>query len=910
MSGAHAGEISRQGVETLAAFASAPEALKERPKHGRLATYEKLQGQAAVQLRGRKARAPVCELLPHEPGRGLARLPHPSPGDVYLDFEGNPYFGGDEGGGLEYLTGFATLDAAGKPRYSALWALGRGDEKRAFEQFIDFVLARRQEFPKLHIYHYAPYEPSALKRLAMRHATRESELDRLLRGERFVDLYSVTRQGLRASVESYSLKPLEEFFGYEREVKLREEASPALRRVACALEQGLPEEITAQDRGHVEGYNRDDCLSLIALQAWLEEKRAELLAGGAEFERPPLKPDEGSEAADEKRAEIAAVFEALAGGLPDPAERTHEQSARWLLAHLLEYFHREDKVAWWEYFARRDMDVDELREDRKAIVDLVFAEDLGKGKGERTPTHRYRFPAQEVSLSPGDKVHDLFVDMQDPLRNVGSVQACDPVARTIDIKKTYKSTSHHPRHIHDKGSVRPSPLDTSLLEFARRVAEHGLESPGDELRAGRDLLAGRGPRLRHGRQLPLPPAAPLETSLELARDLDGGLLAIQGPPGSGKTYTGARMIAGLARDGHRIGISATSHKVIRNLLEAVLEAAREQQLDLLVAHKPSSKIPRSADPLPDGLEAIDAAGALEALDAAKVVGGTAWLWASNDFQGALDYLFIDEAGQMSLAHVLACARSARNLILLGDPQQLQQPQRGAHPEGADVSALNHLLGEHATMPPELGLFLEETWRLPPSICKYTSEVFYERRLHARPHCSGQKLIGPTPFAGAGLFLVHSEHEGNQSVSHEEVEVVRRVVDELLREGVRWIDRRGRERALGREHILVIAPYNAQVAASSRSLPGLAVGTVDRFQGQERPVVIYSMTSSSAQDAPRGMSFLYDLHRLNVATSRAQCACILVGARALFEPECRTPEQIRWANGVCRYRELAQVVDLP
>jgi len=906
MSSAHAAELERQGIATLAAFASAAQPLTEKPRRGSPAMFAKLQGQAAVQLRGRRTGKPVDELLPCEPGRGLARLPDPSPGDVYLDFEGDPYVAG---GGLEYLTGFAYLDASGERRYRALWALDREREKRALEDLVDFVLARQRQFPALHVYHYAPYEPAALKRLAMRHKTREDELDTLLRGERFVDLYSVTRQGVRASVESYSLKPLEEVFGYEREVDLREEASPALRRVGCALEQSCPAEISADDRAAVEGYNRDDCLSLIELQRWLEGKRSELLASGADFERPPLKDGSGSEAAEERSAGVAEVFERLVAGLPgDPAEHTREESAHWLLAHLLEYFRREDKVAWWEYFARRALEVEELLEDRKALANLEFALDLGPQGRDRLPVHRYRFPPQEVSLSPGDYVHDLRAALDEPHRKVGTVHRCDPAAGLIDIKKSKVSESHHPRHVHEYDRVPPQPLDGSLLDLARWVAEHGIDAPGPTLRAGRDLLLRHPPRTRTMRTTPIEPDAdPLATSLALARDLDGGLLAVQGPPGAGKTYTGARMILGLAREGRRVGISATSHSVIRNLLEAVLAAAREEGARLKVSHKPSSRGPRSTDPLPAGLAEVDKKGALAALDEGQVVGGVAWLWAASDLEGSLDYLFIDEAGQMSLAHVLACARSTENLVLLGDPQQLQQPQRGAHPEGAEISALNHLLGEQRTIPPELGIFLEETYRLPPSICAFTSEAFYEGRLRSRPHCAGQRLTGSTRFAGAGLFLVYTDHGGNQSVSPEEVETVVRAVDELLRRGTGWIDAQGRERGLGPEDLLVIAPYNAQVAALSQRLPELEVGTVDRFQGRERPVVLYSMTSSSAQDAPRGMSFLYDLHRLNVATSRAQCASIVVATRALFEPECRTPEQMRWANGVCRYRELARVV---
>ncbi len=908
MPSAHAAEIERQGCDTLAAFASAPAPLAEAPKRGRMATYEKLQGQAAVQLEGRRTQQPVTELLAHEEARGLARLPAPTPGDVFLDFEGNPYV---EGGGLEYLTGYAFVDANGAQQYRGLWALDRGEEKRAFEAFVDFVLARQVEFPGLHIYHYAPYEPSALRRLAMRHATREDELDTLLRGERFVDLYAVTRQGVRASVESYSLKPLEAFFGYTREVELREEASPALRRVACALEQGVPEEITGEDREHVEGYNRDDCLSLIALQCWLEGKREELLASGAEFERPPIKDGSASEPAEEKSKEVAEVFDALVAGLPDdPVERTDDEAARWHLAHLLDYFRREDKVAFWEYFARRDAEVDDLIEDRKAAVWLEFVEDLGKQGKAHTPVHRYRFPAQELSLKPGDDVRDLFAELDDPLLKVGTVHACDAARGVLEIKKSKAAVGYHPLHVHAYDRVPPKPLDKSLLEFGRWVAEYGVDAPDAKLRAGRDLLLRRAPRTTGARAALRDPDAAddLAAMLDVARDLDGGVLAIQGPPGSGKTYTGARVILALASEGKRVGISATSHKVVRNLLDGVLEAAREEGVALSAAHKPTSRGPKSTEVLPADLEHVDKQGALAALDQGKVVGGVAWLWAAEDCEDQLDYLFLDEAGQMSLAHVLACARATKNLILLGDPLQLQQPQRGAHPEGAEVAALNHLLGEHQTMPPDLGLFLEQTRRLAPSLCDYTSEVFYEGRLRSEAGCAHHALAGDTPFAGAGLFLVPTEHADNQSVAHEEVDAVERVVDALLRPGVTWTDSDGVAHPLTAEDLLVIAPYNAQVAALSERLPDLAIGTVDRFQGQGQPVVIYSLTSSTAQDAPRGMSFLYDPHRLNVATSRAKCACILVGTAALFEPECRTPEQIRWANGLCRYRETCRVVE--
>jgi len=273
----------------------------------------------------------------------------------------------------------------------------------------------------------------------------------------------------------------------------------------------------------------------------------------------------------------------------------------------------------------------------------------------------------------------------------------------------------------------------------------------------------------------------------------------------------------------------------------------------------------------------------------------------------VDVLFVDEAGQMSLANVLAVAQATKRLVLLGDPQQLDQPQQGIHPDGTDVSALEHLLNGRKTIPVDHGLFLEETWRLHPVVCSFTSEVFYENRLRSHSGLEMQALKGSTMFEGAGLWFVPVEHEGNQSLSHEEVERVGALVESLISAGTIWVDNEGTEQPLTLNDVLIVAPYNAQVSAIARRLPGSRVGTVDKFQGQEAPVVIYSMTTSSAEEAPRGMEFLYSLNRLNVATSRARCACILVASPILFEPECITPRQMQLANSFCRYRELAHIV---
>ena len=381
----------------------------------------------------------------------------------------------------------------------------------------------------------------------------------------------------------------------------------------------------------------------------------------------------------------------------------------------------------------------------------------------------------------------------------------------------------------------------------------------------------------------------------------------KGPPGAGKTYTGARMICELVRTGARVGVTALSHKVIGNLLKEVTEAASECGIKMACAQL-------TPDEAPPGVEKItknDAALARLTDRRAYVVGGTSWLWFDPKALNSVDVLFVDEAGQMPLANVLAASQAGGSVVLLGDPQQLDQPQQGSHPEGADVSALEHMLGEHKTIPSDRGIFLSETWRLAPSICKFTSEVFYEGRLHAHAGLERQVLVGTAPFEGAGLWVNAVLHEGNQNSSIEEVDAVDRIVSSLLRPRAQWVDRDGATRPMTADDVLVVAPYNSQVALLEERIgsKGVRAGTVDRFQGQEAPVVIYSMTTSAPEDAPHGMEFLYSLNRLNVATSRARCACILVANPRLFEPECKTPRQMHLANGLCRYVELARAIGI-
>ena len=892
-------ELVAQGTPTLAALATLPLPIPFNPARGSIDTYVRIREQARLQLESRLEGQMKFEKLQAGAGEGLARLPAPSQGDIFLDFEGDPFV---DDGGLEYLTGLVTINDEGVLAYEGRWALNRAHEKATFEWFIDFTFERMTRFGDLHIYHYGSYEPSAIGRLMRRYATREEEVDRLLRGEVFVDLHSIIKQGIRASVEQYSLKQMEKFCDYTRRVPLSE-SNQARHFIEHQLElsAGAPE-LTDVACRTVEGYNEDDCRATEQVRSWLENVRAEMIANGADLPRPLVKDTTPSEEASALRQRIAALFDALTRDLPpEPADRNTDEAARWLLAHALDWHGREQRVKWGEFFRMKDLAEPDLYDHKSVLAGLSFTRRMPKmSPKERAPIDQYEYPPQECSIKLRDDIYTF--DEQ----KFGQVVAADPVSRTVDIKKVMKLDAVHPRSVFAHAHYGTKEQANAILRVADWIVANGIDAPGD-FRAARDLLLRKPPRLSGGQSLTAVPGQDIvDLACHLGLALDDSILPIQGPPGAGKTFTGSRMICELVRKGRKIGITAVGHKVIRNLIEKVVEAAHDLGVSGVVcAHKTDGD--GTDDPAVREIGTNDEA--LQALQsgAVNVLGGTPWLWSRADFMDSVDVLFVDEAGQMSLANVLACAPAGKSLVLLGDPQQLEQPQQGSHPEGSDISALAHLLDGGKTIQIDRGLFLEETWRLHPTICEFTSEMFYEGRLVSRDGLERQRIDAAAPFAGAGLWFVPVVHEGNQSYSPEEVDLVSNLVGLLTAHGNSWVDQNGNTRQLTREDILCVAPFNDQVNRISDRLPGVKVGTVDKFQGQQAAVVIYSLTTSSPEDAPRGMEFLYDLNRFNVATSRARCACIVVGSPLLLSPECRTPRQMELANALCRYGEMSEHV---
>jgi predicted RecB family nuclease len=873
-------ELKIQGVNTLEQLANTPLPIPFKPSKGAVETYSKLREQARVQFQGRETKTNIHETLDLVPEKGFFNLPEPSENDIYLDLEGDPMI---EPNGLEYLIGWVF-----KGKYHCVWAANEAEEKMAFEHFVDFAVTQKQLDPTMHIYHYAPYEVTAFKRLMSKYSSKEDEIDSFLRSNTFIDLYGIVRQSIRASVEKYSIKDLEKFYEYERSMDLR-----LLSKYKAEYEFLLETrklDLTTPDMAEaIQLYNQDDCISTQKLHEWLEELRADLIVSGNEIARPLENDGEANGIITDHQLRIKPIFEGLMKDIPENKdERTDEQQAKFILAHMLDWYRREQKSFWWEYFRLLELPDEELFEERNALAKLKFTGIQVTEK--RSVINTYSFPYQEC---------DIKIDKQ--LKNnegnfAGTVFGINVKENTIQIKIGQALKDEHPNSVFYLEKFNTKDKENSIIELAEWVLENGIDSELPEYRCGRDLLMRLAPRTNEAL---IPNENTLDHAFDWALKLEQSVLPIQGPPGTGKSYTGSHMILKLIQEKKKIGITALSHKVISNLLEKVQEVAYKAGIKVRIIQKVAPGFSEDVNwqVTANGPEII------ASLNSVDVIAGTSFLWCKQEFRESVDYLFVDEAGQLSLIDTLAISHAAKNLILLGDPQQLTQPQQGVHPEGTEVSALEHVLNGEKTISNTQGVFLKETWRMHPTICLFDSEMFYENKLSSMPELANQKIVGNTKYKGAGLFLEEVAHEGNTSSSLEEVEVIMKIIEDLTKGDVFWFDKENIEQKVTFGDIKVITPYNAQVQLLIEKIPGISVGTVDKFQGQEAPIIIYSVATSSPQDAPRGMSFLYSPNRFNVAVSRARCIFILVANKAIFEPECKSPAQIKLANPFCRFQEI-------
>lgn len=845
----------------------------------------------------------------HDP-QGLAALPEPDDGDIFFDFEGDPLWS-DEGGrdwGLEYLFGVIEHDTSASggrsTRFRPFWAHSRSEEREALREFLDYVQDRRRRHPRLHIYHYADYERSHLQLLCGRHGLGETILDELLRENVFVDLYPIVKRSIRVSSASYGLKALEPLYmgGEGRQTSVADGGESIVAYVDYAVLVAAGHQTEADARlAEIAEYNRYDCLSTLRLRDWLAERAREAGVGPRGSIAPTRAGDRELEREEDRVRE--GLLDSIAG-IP-AVDRDSDQQALALAAAAIEYHRREEKSYWWEHFNREISPVENWADTRDVFVvehaDVIT--DWRRADGKRTDSRVLRLRG---TLAPGSRlaVNDSpFVMYQDPVpdacsavpsghrgeHNRCTILSVAEVGKQTEILLDERGAKDCAGWVSVPVALTPSaPIPTAaqrraILEWGDSLLAQLPSLPGDP---SLDLLRRVPPRLADNAALPaIAQGGSVESIVAALLRMSNSSLAVQGPPGSGKTYVGAKVITELvARHGWKVGVVAQSHEVVENLLRRVVGDGLGRDL----VAKRSSGRGYSTPPVWTVLGSNEDVLLFqqEHADAGFVLGGTAWDFANPAKvpRRALDLLVVDEAGQFSLANTIAVAVSSRNLLLLGDPQQLPQVSQGLHPEPVDTSALGWLSDGHQVLPERLGYFLDQSWRMHPQLCAAVSELAYEGRLTARlPDTTDRALTGIAP----GLHPVPVTHWGNATASPEEAQRVVELVRQHL--GLPWTDPSvGRMKdPLRPSDVIVVAPYNAQVAVIRELLDAAGfsetqVGTVDKFQGQEAPVAIVSLTASSPVDVPRGLSFLLLRNRLNVAISRAKWAAYLVHSPALAD----------------------------
>ncbi len=849
------------------------------------AMSDKLRLQATLQTSPKVDSMPAYEVV--DPA-ALSGLPSASPGDLFFDFEGDPLWSADgRSWGLEYL--FGVLDT--EDGFTPIWAHDRIQERDALRRFLDLVRERRKRHPDMHIYHYATYERTALLRLAGSYGVGEEEVDDLLRDNILVDLFPIVRNGLRVGTSTYSLKSLEPLYMGDDlrtgDVTTASDSIVMYDRYCDLLNQGKVDEALAV-LADIEDYNRYDCRSTRKLRDWLLARARD---HDVAYHQPPAPRDKSADPIDED--ETARALMDFAGD--ELAGRTAEQQAVAMIAAARGYHKREDKPYWWGHFQRLDNPVDEWADTSGVFIveHAEVEEDWRPPEGrEKKPRRRLRLRGalESGDLASVDMIAIYAAPAPLPLerhsngRATNSVKIAsvdDPTEPTefvvIETSGGLDGEVHHelPFALTPSGPVGTGVLKRAIDSFAVEV-KAGL--PHLLANGCTDILARRPPRTHSAKSLPRN-GEDIGDITAAVLDLDRSYLAVHGPPGCGKTYAAARVIANLVNGhGWRVGVVAQSHSVVENLLDKVVSAGANPQRVGKRPKNPHAQWVRAWQPLKnkDYPDFVAEGGGC-------VIGGTAWDFANPGrvLPGSLDLLVIEEAGQFCIANTIAVASAARNLLLLGDPQQLPQVSQGTHAEPVDESALGWLVDDAPTLDPRLGYFLARSWRMHPAVCGPVSRHSYGGRLTSVEEVTGARhLVGREP----GVCEIAVEHDGNSTDSAEEAERIVAEIKSML--GSQWTDEDG-TRPLGAGDVLVVAAYNAQVLMIRRHLEnaglrGVRVGTVDKFQGRQAPVVFFSIAASSIDDVPRGISFLLNRNRVNVAISRAKFAAYIVRSPRLTD----------------------------
>jgi uncharacterized protein len=908
-------KLDSTGIKTMAKLAEAK--AEQIPARMVETSFLKLNRQSQLQVKSLETNLPQSLLL-QDPE--LQFLPPRSKNDIFFDMEGFPYF--IEGDGLEYLFGNTNWN----DDFIEFWAHDRQQEKQAFIEFVQWAVSQMQADPRAHIYHYASYENSALTRLSVRFGVMENEVRWLQVNGKLVDLYNYVRNSLVVGEESYSIKYLERHFGFVRKSETKNanasiedyETWRELERIS--KDETLPEVNQKEAKAAAEeiyknlrAYNIEDVQSTRALYEWLEAQPGACERFGEDRENSLAEDLEGAAASDGQvsksqkdlermQAKTAELFSKVADwefGLDHEAD---QKVLVWLaLTHSILFYKREEVMFWTDLFIRLQADDAALEDDRKAsallnVTEISRTSRVNKmGSTVDVVTYSAEIPLEDLyEPGAGDKVVLRYeIGGRRQKRDFGTILSWNNSAIVFTRESLNGLSQIPPNAVFEFKRYHTDSKQSTLESLANEITEAWGDprNTPPTTRAILDLLMRRAPRLKNN--APLPEADPndyLPAVISAAEQLDNSTLCIQGPPGSGKTYLASRTVAHLVRRGYKVAVVANSHSAVENLLEACMEAGMPKHL-VLKAKQDGSEKENSWTEFKDAKALVK--GRAEVQEPGYVVGGTSFTFCNAGIQSErFDYLFIDEAAQFSLVDAMANSAIADNLILLGDPQQLAQVVMAVHPGGVSNSALGHYMGNHSILPSHMGYFVEVTRRLHPAINKPVSWLSYEGKL--RPHEVTENHIvdGLTP----GITQIEVEHYSNVSRSDEEVKVVRDLVSDLSTK-------------VPLKEILIVAAYNAQVDAIRAALEAdgfaeVMVGTVDKFQGREGLIVIFSFAASSAADAPRGLEFLLERNRLNVAISRAKGHCYLVHSKGLLKSRFKSVEELKCVSRLAGILDFA------
>lgn len=855
--------------------------------------FSRLKQQATLQRQSESQEVPAFAVMLNESKYGLEQLPPPSKLDVFFDIEGFPLVDG----GLEYLWGNTYFDEQGERQFIDFWAHDAKQEKQAFVEFIAWVYARWQQDPNMHIYHYASYEITACKKLMGRYGVCEHEVDELLRNHVFVDLYKVVKNGLLIGTPNYSIKSVERLYRGKRETEVGNGGDSV---VVYENWRQNPDGLTWQDSQilkAIRNYNIDDCDSTQELVEWLRDQQKK---HNIHYQAKVI-----SEKSDQQSEEISEITQ-LRDQLLAQAQRLDEVEGNVaeMLAWSLEFHRREQKPMWWKLFEQLDANPEELYEDLNCLAHCVRTNrEAFKPKGAKSFVYEYEFDLEQNIKKPITKKFYMLGVLNEKGKTVQV--AFSPEHSQLEqglICLKSKNELQSPLHL-----IPDSFVDTDDIQKAIKAIAQTYNNADLENDVILEILRRNLPKIKelgHGESIltSQDAAKRLDQIKSAISNLQHSYLIIQGPPGTGKTYTAKHVIAELLKQGKRIGISSNSHKAINNLLIGTAEYCHEEVIgaEFYCTKNTDDEIERL------GISEIKNNEIANHLDSACVVGTTAWGFARQDLQKQFDYLFVDEAGQVSMANLIAMSQSAHNIVLMGDQMQLGQPTQGTHPAESGLSTLDYLLQGQATIKANQGIFLDKTYRMHSKVNQFISDAIYEGKLVADLENDRQVVRVPENYSGlydqeAGVMFIPVEHEGNSQASDEEVAAIKNAVQELL--GRTFVDKKGVERAICLSDILFVTPYNFQVTKLQIALGEEAkVGSIDKFQGQEAPIVFLSMCASDANDSPRGMEFLFDKNRLNVAISRAQALAIVVANPNLANSQANQIKQQRLVNVFCQFLE--------